>query len=38
MAGLPEAKFSNEESKKDEDNKSYLHGSSIQDDSKQSTI
>jgi hypothetical protein len=38
MVGLPEAQFSKEESKKDEDDKSYLHGSSIQDDSKQSTI
>jgi hypothetical protein len=41
MAGLPEAQFSkDEENKKEEDDKPYLHGSShiIQDHSKQSTM
>ena len=41
MAGLPEAQFNkDEENKKEEDDKPYLHGSShiIQDHSKQSTM
>jgi hypothetical protein len=38
MVGLPEAAWSKEEeNKKEEDDKSHLHGSSIQDP-KQSTI
>ena len=38
MVGLQEGTWSKEENKKEEDDKPYLHGSSIQDHSKQSTI
>jgi hypothetical protein len=40
MVGLPEAVWSKDEDKdkKEEYDKSYLHGNSIQHDSKQSTI